>query len=146
MAVVRMRSSLNGYSDWKISSKKKEELEEMEFVTNTSQFKWEAIIMPSLRRFEEEHGHTDVHHSFVVPSGDGTWPTAAWGCKLGCTVERIRHGTAYVPQLEKSEEELERLDFCYKTTLAEREWTEKILPSLEVFRQEFGHCLVSLHF
>ncbi|KAG7379458.1 hypothetical protein PHYPSEUDO_008563 [Phytophthora pseudosyringae] len=110
------------------------------------QLKWDAIIMPSLRRHYELHGHTDVNFRFVVPSGDGTWPQAAWGHPLGSTVNTIRRMGCYDTQVEESEEELERLKFCYKTTIVERDWMEKILPSLEVFRQEFGHCLVSWAF
>ncbi|KAG7379456.1 hypothetical protein PHYPSEUDO_008561 [Phytophthora pseudosyringae] len=145
-SVSRLRNQLKGESHWTISTKVVEELEAIGFAPAASQFKWDTIIMPSLRRFYAVHSHTDVSQTFVVPRGDATWPTVAWGWRLGRTVDHIRHGTVYAPQLEKSEEELESMGFCYKTTIVERDWTEKILPSLEVFRQEFGHCLVSLPF
>jgi hypothetical protein len=32
--------------------------------------------------------------------------------------------------------------FCYKESIYERAWAEKVLPFLEVFRQVFGHCIV----
>ncbi|KAG7379457.1 hypothetical protein PHYPSEUDO_008562 [Phytophthora pseudosyringae] len=102
------------------------------------QLKWDAIIMPSLRRHYELHGHTDVNFRFVVPSGDGTWPQAAWGHPLGSTVNTIRRMGCYDTQVEESEEELERLDFCYKTTIVEREWTEKILPRPKVAMKRVG--------
>ncbi|KAG7384686.1 hypothetical protein PHYPSEUDO_002379 [Phytophthora pseudosyringae] len=145
-AVSMLRSSVNGCSDWTLSTEVTEELEAMGFITAASQFKWDAIIMPSLRRYYEVHGHTDVHLGFVVPRGDATWPRAAWGHRLGNTVRCIRHVRSYYPQVEELEEELERLELCYKTTISERDWKEKILPSLEAFREEFGHCLVTRTF
>ncbi|KAG2811843.1 hypothetical protein JG687_00009126 [Phytophthora cactorum] len=74
------------------------------------------------------------------------WPALSWGYKLGLTVKDIRHRKLFLNHLENSESGLKRMELCYKTTTVERDWNEKVLPSLEVFRQEFGHCLVGKPF
>ncbi|ETP40692.1 hypothetical protein F442_12014 [Phytophthora nicotianae P10297] len=122
-----------------------EELERIGFVQDVAQYKWDHIYMPSLRQFQKLHGTTDVPHNFVVPEGNDAWPKATWGVLLGSIVRAMRHGTNYATQMAASKEELEKMGFCF-TTLAERDWTEKILPSLKTYEQEFGHCLIRQDF
>ncbi|KAG6949049.1 hypothetical protein JG687_00015109 [Phytophthora cactorum] len=100
------------------------------------------ILLPSLRQFWKLYGNTDVPYQFVVPEGDDAWPKLAWGRRLGLTAAAMRAGKAYASELK---EELERLRF-FSTTVYERDWTEKILPSFKTHQQEFGHCLVRLDF
>ncbi|RAW25635.1 hypothetical protein PC110_g17958 [Phytophthora cactorum] len=119
-----------------------EELEKIGFVQDASQFKWDHYILSSLRQFEKLYGSTDVLRPFVVPEGDEAWPKFAWGRRLGFIVAAMRSGKVYAPQ---SKEELEKLGFCF-TSIAERDWTEKMLPSLKTYRQEFGHCIVRSNF
>ncbi|GMF66037.1 unnamed protein product [Phytophthora lilii] len=101
--------------------------------------------MPGLRRVYQVHGHTDVPSEFVIPTGDGRWPKLSWGWSLGYTVTSIRLSGAYPTQVAASEEELKKLKFCF-TTIAKREWNEKILPSLKVYRQLKHHGLVERPF
>ncbi|KAH7469331.1 uncharacterized protein KRP23_10766 [Phytophthora ramorum] len=121
------------------------ELVDLDFARDASQHKWDTIIMPAFRCFFEVNGHTDVPAGFVVPSDDA-WPRSAWGVCLGNTTHSIRADTTYTAQLERSKEELRKLEFCFETSIAERDWSEKMLPSLEVYRQEFGHCIIEFSF
>ncbi|GMF43325.1 unnamed protein product [Phytophthora lilii] len=66
--------------------------------------------------------------------------------RLGETVRDIRCRGDFAKQLEADGAELERLRFCHDSTLSERDWREKVVPSLRVFRQEFGHCDASSAF
>jgi hypothetical protein len=47
-------------------------------------------IIPVLRAYKEIYGDVNVPQNFVVPSGDAHWPRAAWGCRLGNRVNRLR--------------------------------------------------------
>ncbi|KAG7379448.1 hypothetical protein PHYPSEUDO_008553 [Phytophthora pseudosyringae] len=129
----------------------------MGFTPEAVQFKWDAIIMPSLRRFYAVHGHTDVLHSFVVPSGDATWPTAAWGWKLGHTVDDSSQGKSFAPQLDKSSirsyvpapqrhktlwhllkqlgrEDIEKLgELGVNVKLSARAWQTRVAPLLDIY-------------
>ncbi|KAE9313044.1 hypothetical protein PF008_g19829 [Phytophthora fragariae] len=118
------------------------ELQEMNFAHNVLQFQWDEIIMPALRHFYAVNGHTDVPWTFVVPDGDDAWPRLSWNWSLGFTVHCIRIKNAYARQVKESEEELKEMKLCYEMTMVEREWNEKILPALKVFRQLHHHCLV----
>ncbi|EGZ22488.1 hypothetical protein PHYSODRAFT_496849 [Phytophthora sojae] len=138
---------------WRLQSKSplptgmKEELEKMSFVKNMAQYKWDNIVLPALQRqFRRVHGHADVPTDFVVPTGDEAWPELAWGFRLGGTVSRIRRVNAYRTLVAASKEELDRMGFCYDMTIAERDWKEKILPAFQVYRQEFGDCIVGYSF
>jgi hypothetical protein len=144
-AVNRVRGKLK-HEGRGMSAAMTQELDDMDFVRDVFQFRWDRIFLPSLRRFLEVNGHTDVPKVFVVPIGDETWPKVAWGVRLGGMVDKVRCGKAYAAQIAESKEELERLQFCYKTSIAERDWVEKILPSVRVHRQEFGHCIVPQSF
>ncbi|KAG6951164.1 hypothetical protein JG688_00013847 [Phytophthora aleatoria] len=122
-----------------------EELERVGFVQNVPQFKWDHYVLPSLQTFKKLYGNTDVPYYFVVPERGESWPKLAWGKRLGLTVTVMRVGRAYASQMAGSKEELEKLEFCF-STIAERDWTEKILPSFRIHQQEFGHCIVGRGF
>ncbi|KAE9130382.1 hypothetical protein PF005_g8463 [Phytophthora fragariae] len=120
----------------------KEELEKLDFVYDVYQFKWDRIILPALREFYRVHGHADVPKDFVVPIGDEAWPKLAWGYHVGHVVSKIRHREAYSTLVAMSKEELDRMGFCYDMSIPERDWTEKTLPSIRVYRQVFGDCII----
>ncbi|KAE9050992.1 hypothetical protein PR003_g17146 [Phytophthora rubi] len=130
----------------RLSTEMEEELEKLDFVYDVYQFKWDRIILPALREFYRVHGHTDVPHDFIVPIGDEAWPKLAWGSQLGQTVVKIRHREAYSTQRCMSKEELDRMGFCYDMSIPERDWTEKTLPSIRVYRQVFGDCIIPMLF
>ncbi|KAE9350725.1 hypothetical protein PF008_g6288 [Phytophthora fragariae] len=58
----------------RLSTEMEEELENLDFVYDFYQFKWDRIVLPALREFYRVHGHTDVPHDFIVPIGDEAWP------------------------------------------------------------------------
>ncbi|RLN52660.1 hypothetical protein BBJ28_00007168 [Nothophytophthora sp. Chile5] len=123
-----------------------EDLAEMGFIWHVAQFKFDSIFMPTLRRFHEIYGHTDVPNKFVIASNDDRWPEMARGVHLGRTVAAIRCVGMFASQVADSSEELERLEFCWNSTIFDRNWRVKIMPSLETFRRERGHCLVERSF
>ncbi|KAE9293155.1 hypothetical protein PF008_g24877 [Phytophthora fragariae] len=128
-----------------LSSRMDTELKEMNFAHNVLQFQWDEIIMPALRHFYQVHGHTGVPETFVVPDGDDAWPRLSWNWQLGFTVRHVRTRNAYARQVKGSKEELMEMKLCFEM-IAEREWNEKILPALKVFRQLHHHCLVERPF
>ncbi|EGZ22502.1 hypothetical protein PHYSODRAFT_489649 [Phytophthora sojae] len=143
-AVSNLRTKIEnkGY----LSAGMEEELDKLGFVRSTYQFKWDNIVLPALRQFRQVHGHADVPVWFVVPSGDEAWPELAWGYRLGRAVSKIRGEHHYSAQVDMSKEELDRMDFCYEKSISDRKWEEKILPSLQVYRQEFGDCIIPTAF
>jgi len=103
----------------------------------------------SCQRFvdtSEPNDHTDVPSNFVIPKGDRQWPERLWGLLLGRRVNSIRSRGDFSQQVEADANELERLAFCHDSTVSDRDWREKVLPALKVFRQQFGHCAVSRPF
>ncbi|OWZ18216.1 hypothetical protein PHMEG_0007725 [Phytophthora megakarya] len=117
-----------------------QDLEELNFAFDLSQYKWDHFIKPALRRYYELKGNTDVQLSFRVPQGDVEWPEVLWGYYLGPRVFNIRHRGDFKTQLEKDANEMEEINFCYDISTYERDWRRRVLPSLQVYRQEFGHC------
>ncbi|KAE8981097.1 hypothetical protein PR001_g24101 [Phytophthora rubi] len=124
----------------------RKELDEMPFAWDWSQYKWDRFVLPALRRFYELNGHTDVAGEFRVPWASSEWPEHLWGQLLGRKVFNIRYRGDFTKQVEADKDELERIKFCHDSTLDDRNWREKVLPALRVFRQEFGHCNVSSAF
>ncbi|KAE8983727.1 hypothetical protein PR001_g23371 [Phytophthora rubi] len=141
--VNKLRSKASKH---KISSRMETELKEMNFAHDAFQFQWDEIIMPALRHFYKVHGHTDVSYGFVVPDSDDAWPRLSWNWPLGGTVFRVRIGNGFSRQVEESKEELKKMKLCYEMTIPERDWNEKILPALKVFRQVHDHCIVGKSF
>jgi hypothetical protein len=118
----------------------------MQFAWDWSQYKWDHIVLPALRRYFELNDHTDVPNDFVIPKGDRQWPERLWGLILGRRVHNIRSRGDFFQQVEADANELQRLAFCHDSTLSGRDWREKVLPALKVFRQQFGHCGVGKRF
>ncbi|KAG6950112.1 hypothetical protein JG688_00014309 [Phytophthora aleatoria] len=140
-----VRRRLQANESHKLSTSLVRELEELEFAQHVLQHRWDKIILPGLRCFHEIYGHSDVPSLFVVPNGNNTWPISTWNLGLGCAVKAIRSSNAYPTQVAASKKELERMHFCF-ASIVERDWTEKILPSIVTYRQEFGDCLVGRPF
>lgn len=121
-----------------------EDLDRVGFVWDIMDHKWDQYFVPSLRRFHELHGHTDVPQAFVVPSDDTDWPRELAGWRLGKMINKVRSFDAYLPQVDRSLPELEALDFSF--SIFERSWSEKILPSIRVFQRLHGHCKIAQQF
>ncbi|GMF39727.1 unnamed protein product [Phytophthora fragariaefolia] len=121
------------------------DLEALDFPWDMRQHKWEVLVLPSLQKYHELHGHSDVPGSFVVPSDDERWPKVLWGFRLGQTIMSMKYADTYKAQREASEKELEKIQF---STLRwrERMWDSKIFPALVAFKREFGHCNVNFNF
>ncbi|OWZ12238.1 hypothetical protein PHMEG_00014635 [Phytophthora megakarya] len=122
-----------------------DDLETLNFPWDLRQCKWDVLVLPSLKRYYEIEGDSDVPSVFVVPTGDDNWPRLLWGFKLGQTVTSMRYADAYRAQRERSYDELEEINFSTRSWRA-RMWETKILPALVAFKQEFGHCNVHFHF
>ncbi|RLN37092.1 hypothetical protein BBJ28_00007948 [Nothophytophthora sp. Chile5] len=145
IAVKRLRQ-IQRHSKIKLSDELVGALDALGFVWDVSDFKWTAIVMPALRRFHQIHGHTDVPRYFVVPKEDENWPESSRGARLGFIAMNMRVKKAFAKQAAASAEELKRLDFCLDGTIYDRDWNEKVLPSLEVYHREKGHCNVETSF
>jgi hypothetical protein len=119
------------------------ELDELGFVWDHFEEEWSERILPALEVHRQLRGHCRVPQAFVVPSDD-KWPEKAWGLRLGETVSRIRCANAYSAQVSRDRSELEALGFVWDP--AEADWSERILPALEVYRQLRGDCRVPIGF
>ncbi|KAG2801179.1 hypothetical protein JG687_00002867 [Phytophthora cactorum] len=123
-----------------------EDLKELDFAFDWSQYKWNHFVKPALRRYYELNEHTDVPQLFRIEHGDAEWPEKLWGYFLGPRVFNIRHRGDFKVQIEEDAQEMAEINFCYDSTTYDRDWRERVLPSLQVFRQEFGHCDVHRSF
>jgi hypothetical protein len=119
------------------------ELDELGFVWNDSEHEWSERILPALKAYREIEDHCRVPIGFVVPSRK-PWPEQAWGLRLGGSVSRIRIVNAYSAQVSRDSSQLEALEFVWDP--AEADWSERILPALEVYRQLRGDCRVPIGF
>ncbi|GLE01395.1 hypothetical protein PINS_up010225 [Pythium insidiosum] len=99
---------------------------------------WEKVTMAALRTFRKLHGHTFVHNTFVVPRGDAAWPRATWGHRLGAQVNRLRQSAEQLDAHELSD--LRSVDFAFH--VFDTVWSERILPSIEVYAREHGDCFI----
>ncbi|KAL4172203.1 hypothetical protein KRP22_007370 [Phytophthora ramorum] len=117
-------------------------------VADHRQDKWFGVFMPALRTFHSLFGHTEVPEDFVVPQSSPTWPQSAWGLRLGQIITRDSDTkTLYSAQVAASHQELQKLGFTWiSTTAADRAWKRQVLPALQVFHQEQGHCNVNSNF
>ncbi|KAG6956962.1 hypothetical protein JG687_00010271 [Phytophthora cactorum] len=122
-----------------------ENLKSVGFVQDVAVQIGQHVHLPSLRHHHKRYFNTDVPGDFVVSERDEALPMVAWGRRLGSAVNDMRAAKGYVSQMAKSKEELEKLGFC-STWITERDWTEKVIPSFKMHRQEFGHCIVKSDF
>ncbi|KAL3660813.1 hypothetical protein V7S43_014215 [Phytophthora oleae] len=123
-----------------------QDLLEMDFVFDVSQYKWDHMTMPALLRYSELHGHSDVPQRFRIKPGDNKWPEKLWGFHLGTQVLNIRIRGDFKAQVAKDREKLARIEFCFESSFADREWKTRVLPSLVVYPQKFGNCDVPERF
>ncbi|KAK1929161.1 hypothetical protein P3T76_015293 [Phytophthora citrophthora] len=121
-----------------------QDLQEMDFAFNPNQYKWDHSVMPALVRYYELYGHSDVPIRYQVKPGDSEWPESLWGFRLGVRVSNIRNMGSFKAQVEKDRKALTQIKFCFD--LIDREWNTRVVPSLVVYRQEFGNCEVPRKF
>ncbi|EGZ25134.1 hypothetical protein PHYSODRAFT_465795, partial [Phytophthora sojae] len=88
----------------------KQELDELGFVWDNSEWEWGERIMPAFEAFQRLQGHCRVPAHFVVPSED-KWPTQSWGLKLGRVVSQIRSRGYYSAQVSRDKARLKELGF-----------------------------------
>ncbi|TMW61567.1 hypothetical protein Poli38472_012758 [Pythium oligandrum] len=119
------------------------DLERMEFSFDVSETTWRVQIRPSLETFFQLNGHCHVRADFIVPS-ELPWPKEAWGFSLGNTVERIRLKGNYAKQIANDGKFMEEIGFVRDVN--EHNWRMKVRPSLKMFAQLNGHCLVRADF
>jgi hypothetical protein len=122
-----------------------DDLEALNFPWNMRQCKWDVLVLPSLQRHYALNGHSDIPTRFVVPEGDERWPEHLWGFKLGATLTTIKYADTFKAQRESSQHELDNIGFSL-LGWRERMWEERILPALQTFSREFGHCNVHFNF
>lgn len=104
---------------------------------------WEQQIIPALHAYAELEGHLFVRQAFEVPTNDERWPRSTWGFKLGSHCQLLRREKERT-LLSEQIEGLDKLGFMW----SEMEWKRKVylLPSLETFREIFGHSDVPERF
>uniref|UniRef100_K3WWN4 Helicase-associated domain-containing protein n=1 Tax=Globisporangium ultimum (strain ATCC 200006 / CBS 805.95 / DAOM BR144) TaxID=431595 RepID=K3WWN4_GLOUD len=120
------------------------ELDSLGFIWSEMERKRKIYFLPSLQRFREVFGHSDVPDKFTVPNEDERWPEISWGYRLGSIVSLERENATQ--ELPKSfKDDLAALDF-YDVERSTRVWSEQVFPSLETFVKEFGHADISEDF
>ncbi|KAJ8530555.1 hypothetical protein ON010_g14355 [Phytophthora cinnamomi] len=118
------------------ANRDKRELEELGFVWNFIESEWSERIMPALETFHRQKGHCRMPTSVVVAS-DENWPTPAWDLRLGRVVHKIRGRGSYSAQVSR-DNSIEELGFVWDAF--EYDWSERIIPALEIFHGIRGHC------
>ncbi|KAL3660815.1 hypothetical protein V7S43_014217 [Phytophthora oleae] len=118
----------------------------MDFAFDFSQYKWDHLIMPALRRCFELYGNSDVHKKIHVNFGDDEWSEELWGLNLGTQVQNIRTKGNFKAQVEKGREALTRIEFASTPVSATESGGTRVLPSLVIYRQQFGNCNVPKRF
>ncbi|KAF4034914.1 CCT motif-containing protein [Phytophthora infestans] len=103
-------------------------------VTNAADRSWKHQVLPALREFHQQRGHTHVMSSFVVPEWE-PWPKDSWGLNLGAIVKRVRAGRSFVDQATRDSDMLDRLGFL--SDPRDVEWQGRILPALVTFADEY---------
>ncbi|OWZ00182.1 hypothetical protein PHMEG_00028690 [Phytophthora megakarya] len=120
----------------KIDPTQQKELDEMPFAWDWTQYKWNHYFLPGLRRFYDLNGHADVPRSFRgILNGQNIYGDIIWVI-----------GSLFAKQVTRDAQELKRLGFCFESTIHDRNWNEKVILALKVFRQVFGHCNVDQAF
>jgi hypothetical protein len=99
--------------------------------------------MPALETFRREMGHCAVDEDFEVPAAC-PWPQETWGLPLGRVVRDVREGRVYADQVARDKDELGVLRFPWVHEAAV--WDDRILPAIEAFAAEVGHCRVPFMF
>ncbi|GLD98345.1 hypothetical protein PINS_up007042 [Pythium insidiosum] len=123
----------------RLTASERQELDKLGFVWDVEEFRWSERVLPSMKVFYEEHGHSVVPQNFVVPAGD-PWPQVAWGMRLGSIVSMIRSNERYKHQVARDVEALQQIEFVWD--VHSHKWDSVWLPSLRVFKQEHNHCNV----
>jgi hypothetical protein len=118
-------------------------LEAIDFVWDVNEYKWTERILPALTAFAAKFGHCELPASFVVPS-DPAWPKRAWKLNLGKCVHNIRVLDIFNKQTQRDAAQLEAIGFVWGSR--EHRWNTIILPALEAFAAEHGHCEVPIAF
>ncbi|KAE9264885.1 hypothetical protein PR003_g32637 [Phytophthora rubi] len=90
----------------RIDQQHREELEEMGFAWDWSQYKWDRFVLPALRTFYDLNGHTDVPYDLCIPKGSPEWPDYLWGQRLGSRVSSIRNRNIFAKQVVADNDEL----------------------------------------
>lgn len=89
------------------------QLNEIDFVWNVSDYTWKKRILPSLKCYIKMYGDLHVSQKFVVPEQDCSWPRSCWGLKLGMTVHNIRNG-GYKKNVKRDMALLQSLGFVWR--------------------------------
>ncbi|KAE9178510.1 hypothetical protein PF004_g25463 [Phytophthora fragariae] len=106
-----------------------DELKRLNFCHNESLYDrdWREKVVSALRAFHQEFGHCNLAGIFM---GSEAWNV----------VHYIRSRGTYPTQISRDKARLERLGFVW--SIAEFEWSERILPALEAFHKVHEHCRV----
>eukprot|EP00466_Bigelowiella_natans_P021317 jgi/Bigna1/145488/aug1.99_g20196 len=108
-----------------------QELDNMGFIWETAERRWEMII-EALEIFKERHGHLLVPQDFVVPPLPDVWPEEIWGMKLGHRVNSIRSGV-HVQGRPDRERQLTELGFEWD--IRDVHWS-LVVQCLEIWQRE----------
>lgn len=88
------------------------ELNELGFIWTRLQNEWNLIV-EAIIAYVSINGDTMVPYSFIVPSGDSTWPIECWGLPLGNYVYRIRARQDFVRGKPDRVRQLNMLNFVW---------------------------------
>ncbi|DAZ96210.1 TPA: hypothetical protein N0F65_012572 [Lagenidium giganteum] len=121
----------------------RDELDALGFVWDPLDHRWRQVIFPALQHYFQLHGHTVVPRSFVVPDASPDWPPRLAGVKLGEIVPMLRRGH-YSTHVRRHAAELSQMGFAF--SVREKHWSDVVLPALEAFAKDHGHCSVPYDF
>ncbi|OQS07900.1 hypothetical protein THRCLA_00109 [Thraustotheca clavata] len=111
-----------------------------------AQTRWEKKILPSLKMYFDQFGHSDVEQSFIVPECD-PWPKQARNLPLGRIVRDMRSIGIYADFVKRDKDHLKGIGFIW--TSEERldfTITQRVIPAIYTYKDEIGHTYIPIDF
>lgn len=126
----------------KLTASQVQDLDNIEFVWVTSDYKWNVLFMPALRRFRQLYGHAKVPQKFEIRADENSkWPKRLIGYQLGKEVNKIRASSIFAKYVKRDRKELEELGFYLYSS--DDRWQNDILPAFETYFRVYGNCCIN---
>ena len=127
------------YKKGNLSDHDMQQLEELGFVWDVREHRWQHETLASLKCFKKAYGDFPIPYPFIVPDGDARWPAHLWGQKLGIVHCNLR--TRAEKYSARRQAELEAIGFPMDRS-EDTWWTRLVLPALTTFHAKHGHVNV----
>ncbi|KAJ0398522.1 hypothetical protein ATCC90586_009972 [Pythium insidiosum] len=115
-------------------------LDDVGFLWSEGHYKLKVLLIPTLRRFRELFGHTDVPRKFVVPSRPedlAVWDSDHRDVKLGYLMTSLKNGVIDSDTITDCEALLQS-EGAFVEGSADSAWRDTLLPALQCYPELEG--------